>query len=629
MRSTSNLRVLRQTIAGTPRFLGVNLEVQDYAEQLNLWDWLGDSGATVARELHPARFLRLDGYADPRWEEISCRETFDGWREEVRHDPSKRIPRNSILLDQRIPWMGTPDVFLNKLGQAGIQPVISIDYNARTFSQPLLSNLESSDLSDPGINWPAAASAYAYSFALAYYTCLDHGARFFSMMNEPENRFGWFHLPPSLEEQLGENPWVTIAEGDDRSLSERDFRLVANQLALLCMLTRTALDDVDTCLGIGPLRLIGPTNVVWKPFWKVARPWLDSCDVHHYSPDASSFRALYAEVRAEAERKSFSLSEFNRFSGSVPIEESPLNPSASLRLAEVLMEVLKLGRQDAFCEIATLYLFHAPSTHRNHKHLLYGSLDFLDWSGTDRAPWDRSEAWYPTADEMQVRHPTLAYVIFKMLARACRPHSWSGEGNGPYPVRECGIHNPTSADPKAIATHLNCLAVCQPKALFLHILNAGECTVEDVRIEELERRFTTAIIRKTGVGMLDETVEAAAVSGGEVRLSIGPRSFVQVILSELDPATITGFTVEEQTLTPGVLDDLRLWQTTRLRAVAQTPQGPHDVTELCALFNCPDDCLRVTASGLVQRIRESRAMGPIGVGLAGSPLPAVSLGPVR
>lgn len=626
MRSTSSLRLLKQAVAGTPRFLGVNLEVQDYADQLNLWDWLGDSGATVARELHPARFLRPDGYGDPRWEEISGREAFDRWREEIRQDPVNRVPRKAIRLDERIPWMGTPDAFLGKLNQAGIQPVISIDYNPRTFPQPLLNDLERGDPGDADIWWPAAASAYAYSFALAFYTCRDHEARFYSMMNEPENRFGWFHLPPGLEEQLGENPWFTVSEGNDRSLSEHYFRLVANQFALLCQLTRIALDDVAACLGIGPLRLLGPTNVVWKPFWELARPWLDSCDVHHYSPDASSFRTLYAGVRDEVKGKSFSLSEFNRFSGSVPIEESPLNPSASLRLAEVLMEVLALGRPDAWCEIATLYLFHAPSTHRNHKHLLYGSLDFLDWTGEDRAPWARSPAWYPSADEMQVRHPTLAYVIFKMLARACRPHPWSGDASGPYPVREWAIHNPTSADPKAIATQLKCLAVQQPQALFMHVLNTGEAAVEDLRIEVPDTNFSTAIIRKTGVGMLDETVEAVPVSGGEVRLNIGPESFVQVILAELDPATITGFTVEEQTYTPGSLDDLRLWQTTRLRVVAQTPQGPADVTGLCARFDCPDDCFRVTASGLVQRIRDGNARARISVSLAGCPLPPVSPG---
>ena len=103
--------------------------------------------------------------------------------------------------------MGNPNHFLAKLRQCAIQPIISIDFNLRSCGEALLKELESPDWDkDEQLNWPVAANAYAYSFALAYYTAKDHGARLFSMMNEPENRFGWFFLPGDIEQQLGDNP---------------------------------------------------------------------------------------------------------------------------------------------------------------------------------------------------------------------------------------------------------------------------------------------------------------------------------------------------------------------------------------------------------------------------------------
>ena len=33
-------------------------------------------------------------------------------------------------------------------------------------------------------------------------------------------------------------------------------------------------------------------------------------------------------------------------------------------------------------EYLAFYLFHFPSTHRNYKHLVYGDMNFFDWTGT-------------------------------------------------------------------------------------------------------------------------------------------------------------------------------------------------------------------------------------------------------
>ncbi len=45
--------VLPDPAARTPRHLGVNMLIQDHHDIINLWDWLGHSGATMVREFHP------------------------------------------------------------------------------------------------------------------------------------------------------------------------------------------------------------------------------------------------------------------------------------------------------------------------------------------------------------------------------------------------------------------------------------------------------------------------------------------------------------------------------------------------------------------------------------------------
>lgn len=718
MHMSSTLQIHPEERGRTPALLGVNMEIQEHADEANLWDWLADSGAGVARELTPQAFLRPEGYVDPRWERIVDRPAFDHWRRRVRNDPQTEIPPESIRMDEPVPWLGTPARFLAKLRETGVEPVISVDYNPRSYHLPLVKDPDTADpQQDDDLNWPACAAAYAYAVALLYRTVRDFGVRYAACLNEPENRFDWFELPADLREALGDHPWFTVSKGSDRSIAERYLTVVARQSAVLTRLIRTAAEDVSAVLGVDRPRILGPVNVAWKHFWDFAAPWLDSLDVHHYSPDPLSFDRLYAAVRntvtrhnrtagrdprsgvhadteagtaradSAAPARSFSLSEFNRFSGGTDILHSPLNPDTGVEVADLLFTVCALGRRETPCDVAAFYLFNAPSTHRNHKHLLYGDLNVLDWSGSDRALWNRSGSWYPSAAQLQVRHPTLAYVVFRMLARACRPHDWStgevsphagtnevsqqgsaeegsqrvevhersdragggpqeeppdlrdgGHGEpqtaGPYPVLADALRNDESADPRDLSYDTRVLTVRQPKALFVHVLNPHIEPRPNFRVDlsMLAPEYAGAVVRTassgaagSGAGTVDEQVRLPVSMERDadwmiraLTVDLPPRSCTQLILTAEDWQTATDLRISESTLTPGVLRDLRVTQTTRLRLFATLRGQPADLTELNAWFCCKDDSLLVTSTGLVERLRLADHSPHITAGIVGA-----------
>ena len=184
------------------------------------------------------------------------------------------------------------------------------------------------------------------------------------------------------------------------------------------------------------LLLCGPTTVVWDALWRVAEPYVDIFDYHHYHPDPAAFSPMHQAAAASAGDKPMMISEFNRLSGGVDIADSPFVMRNALDTALLMQEVLSMHQGSQAMDAITLYLLAFPSTHRNHKHLVYGDLNVADWTGRDTPLWDRGASWYPTAEELQLRHPTPAYHAFRMMSR---------HANGA--VVNHGMLNPSSSGP--------------------------------------------------------------------------------------------------------------------------------------------------------------------------------------
>ncbi len=86
MNDYAELRILPRVTARTPQHLGVNVEIQECHDEINLWDWLVDSGSTVVREFHPEQ--PLCDPADPdRFADIDGKAAFEAFRERLRGEP--------------------------------------------------------------------------------------------------------------------------------------------------------------------------------------------------------------------------------------------------------------------------------------------------------------------------------------------------------------------------------------------------------------------------------------------------------------------------------------------------------------------------------------------------------------
>ena len=449
---------------GTPiRRLGVNVEVQDHCERANLYDWLCESGAQVIRSFHPERQLRAWEQADAEWYPQRDHTAFMAWRANVLADPEgAHIRWDDFRFDTAVPWVGVPDAFCQRYRDHGLPILGSLGYAPKMYPEPLVVAVGSeAEPEDDGINWAAAACAYEYYFAVIYHFVKQGTITDFLMINEPENRFGQWYLSDDLVDET----WESLFWEDQGDIGSKYLRQVGAQYAVLCRLARMAMDDVAVALERDDVRLIGPTTVTWDVLWDMAHAYLDAVDWHHYHPDERAFSASYAATAAQAHGKPVMITEFNRYSGGMKLIDSNLVSETAEQTAALLMRLMQLPGPGI--DTAALYLFAGPSTHRNHKHLVYGDLDVLDWDGTDRPLWDRGDAWYPTFEELQLRHPTRAFHYFRMLVR---------HAGGDRAVA-VGIHNPTSSGPADAAFEVTTLATQHGNRWLLSVLNPADAAV--------------------------------------------------------------------------------------------------------------------------------------------------------
>jgi hypothetical protein len=330
-------------------------------------------------------------------------------------------------------------------------------------------------------------------------------------------------------------------------------------------------------------------------------------DYHFYNPHPDTFRLAFPAVAAKTKKtgKPVATSEFHRFSGQTDFADNPFVFASSRKLAGMLMDLLQLSsKDDPEIDFATLYLFHFPSTHRNYKHLLYGDMNMIDWTGEDRAPWGRGEEWHPTAAEMQIRFATPSYFMFRMLARCTA----NGKSCVPNPILRWGIGNPLSIFPQDLCSDLKIMIVDQNEHILLSILNNGDTALKglEVSLDGIPAEFAYAVVRECSRKNQDKAVAEMPVDGNRVRVDIPPCSLVQVILTKLRLDRISSLRVDERTFTPGSAKGLELHQTTRLRAIGVIDGRDHDLTCLNVVWSSSSpDIVRADQCGLIQRMRDS------------------------
>jgi len=590
-----------KAVGQTPKYLGVCLEVADNADRCNLWDWLADSGAKMVRVVHPDKDMRILPASESTYKQIGTKSDFDAFRARLLADPEKNIPWSNYRFDKVIPWLGITDVEIKKVVQAGVSPIISISYGPHCYPGSLLKSFtDEIQAKDENVNWPAAASAYEYYLANIYRYASRDGVTHFMMLNEPSGGVKYIQ-----------------------------------QIGVIARMGRLALEDVRAKLSdkhtAAAMRLSGPAcHVNWEEFWPYMEPYVDFLDSHFYNPDPDMFARQYnrAAMRAEQTGKKVAFTEYNRIGGPLQPDQALFSMRPALQLGALTMSVLSSGRaKEPGCEMALLYEFQAPATHRNFKSLIYGDMDMIDWTGRDHGLNGESSEWYPSFEELQIRFATPAYHIFKMLSR-CAPGAGAGvesyevlgvgessRGFGEVWDKEISNNIYRMLDERkyyalgGAGPEIRVLAVRTPERLIIMALNSAPTPVKRVGfdLDYIKEHYATALVRETSLLRRDQAIAQMAITGKRrVVVDLPADSMTQIILVKEDLSKVTELKFEERTVTPGTIQDLGLYQTTRLCALGKIGERWMDLSELNIAWSSSEERLvNVYQGGLVERVRQT------------------------
>jgi len=615
-----NIIVGKKVVAQTPRRFGVNVEVQDHYDRCNLWDWLVDSGSTVLRECHPWAYFRCTPMDPQMVAGIKNKADFDQWRKELARHP-ETLSWDRYMFNESLKWLGVPDGIIGKVKAGQMEPIISMDYYPRMFPHALIRYMDSDDLApladsygemmdpsplvpgvwermpaDDEINWQAAAAAYEYYFACMHHFTGMHQVRYFNLHNEPEFYYRYFYFPPEL---MPDPPKFYQKYGAYNTPSY--LVPMVMQMAVLSRIARWACDDVKAGLKTpeqaSNLTLSSPAwggSSVY--YWSLARPYVDISDYHAYTTDCQAFESRHVGetlMVGQTSGKKISCTEYGRKGGPVRVSDLLFDIAPALEAAGLLMTALEFTKPgDPPCEFVTFYHFQFPATHRNYKNLVYGDMNTLDWTGQDKPLNGRGDKRYPTFEELQLRYPTSAYHMFRMLARCAPAHDAVVES---HPVLEKG-----SLDTRY--PNVKVQVIDAGRDLVVNLLNPTQQKVPDMELDlsVFADRIRFAVVREASITKFDEVVTQMTVVGGRLRVALSAQSLTQVILTPLALDQMTGLRLEEKTLTPGnSKDGLAQFQTTRFEAWGSIEGHEVDVSQLNIVWSSSDvEVLPVYQGGL-------------------------------
>ncbi len=616
----SRINVLDQLAGAGPRMFGVNVEIQDHAERSNLWDFLADSGVNCVRTFHPEQSMRRAPATEGELGAFTSWSDFERFRSAVLQDPEQGPIRwDAYRFSEQIPWMGVPEDFLRKYQDIGIEALVSIGIGPGDFPQSLVPDLMAHQPPQLQNCHPeAAAVLYEYAFAVTYFCAKHHGVRMFMTVNEPEWAPKFFHIAEELK-HLKRLP--IIRESDHgRSSPEGDAyrRCFGIQFAVMAELIRMALDDVQALLGLEDrLILSGPTsNQFFAVLSNYAAPWLDVLDFHHYSDHAESHQQRIDQAHAVAKAypgKRLAISEFNLKAGPTPVEKMMFVLPAALAQCDVVMTAIEAGSDETPLDYLALYLFAGPSTHRSFKHLVYGDLNLLSWDGKDSALRSKGPEWYPTFEELQLRHCTPAYHVVKALARAVQSSGKEGCDR-----LACSL---------AEEEKLRVLATRCGQTWYITLLDRryedAFATQADHQVdaptpaqaEEPEQGPLLvfpescvgmwAVVRRTAMGEHDEIRQVTRLTTPDLQLEEAPQSVTQVMLIPHDLDHVNSLRLQEERSVEGS-SSLRLYETLRLRAIAGLEGEEIDLSDQAIHWESSAPySVTVGPTGLVQRLRDT------------------------
>ncbi len=609
------LRIIPHCIAKTPRHIGAEIDMQDHADKTNLWDFIKDAKITMTRsraldtgvrKLPEGESYDLEDYV----KDISDHKSFLIWKQAFLKNPKQFVHKDSYNFMQKTGYEGgIPDQTVKNLLKIGVMPCIELSWCPKNFGKPLLKRwcLDGKFPSHDAIDWQAYANAY-----LNYYIVMNHFAgvfscNYFMLSNEPFANDSY----PNPEEPCGN---VDISD------YERKQKQFFAQLAVLAHSARAAIEDVKAGFSdkafADSLFLSGFGSCGHaREIGLATRDFIDSVDFHHYCREAANFDRRYMGLQQIFNDKKLFCSEFNVRGGPVHPDYSFFTVNACLEFGALMMEVLEAtDPAHPGMEAAMMYQFSYPASHRTFKSLVYGDMNYADWfyaKGRLKMMVKRPMEWYPTFEECQLRFQTMAYQLFRMLAR-CIPGDKKHSG---YDV--LGMHEnffPSVSPTRWDAVKF--LTVKTDDSLIVNVLNpCGQRIAQDLRVSiaMIPENYKYAIVRRTnrffdGDWNDDMVLSQELVKDKLVILKdIPSESFTQIIFTNVALDQIESLRVKEETFTKGgVNDGLSLYETTILVPYGNINGQYVNLADLNIVWESSEpDLVTVYQSGLVQRVRDT------------------------
>jgi hypothetical protein len=587
----------------TNTYIGVVPEVLMYADSSNVIDWLADCGVGMVRVAHPDVSFRNElNFETSVYAKVGSYDDFQKFCKNMLKDPEKNIRWEDYRFNIAMPWVGNLDVTMDKLQKNNIQGLLSIAYSPNPVycSESILKRFDGGVIPpDSLINWGSAASAYEYFFASIYRYASRNNMTNYMMLNEPSSEL--------------QN---------------------VQQIGVIARMARLALDDVKKALKnkqmAAALKLSAPACFAnWETFLPYVAPYVDYIDTHLYDPEGSMAERKIQRILTSARllNKKVVITEYNRVSGSMSINESLFSMNASLQLADLVMSIQSSSKtNDPTIMCSLLYQFHFPATHRNFKSLVYGDMNGVDWSMRDTYSWSRSASG-PSFDQLQLRFATPAYSMFKMLARSAPGGKSNDECYEVYQLQEAlvgpaHVHDPSlkrniyrslerdkfyAFEGAHRGNNLKTLTVKVGNRLHIYILNNEPSSVtRSIYIGAMKNNYKTAVIRETSLAKRDMAIEQKTIESNSISTTLTGESLTEIILTEEDLSKVSELKIEECKVTTSSLSNLKLLETTRLKALGKYEGKWMDLTDLNVVWSTEANSgLQVYQGGLLQRMVNS------------------------
>ena len=122
----------------------------------------------------------------------------------------------------------------------------------------------------------------------------------------------------------------------------------------------------------------------------------------------------------------------------------------------------------------------------------------------------------------------------------------------------------------------------------------------------MKNNYKTAVVRETSLSKRDMAIQQIALKDNTFSLTLTGESLTEIIFTEEDLSKVSELKIEECKVTTSSASNLKLLQTTRLKAIGKYEGNWIDLTDFNVVWSTdPNSGLNIYQGGLLQRMSNS------------------------